>query len=334
MNIPHEYYISLIDKYLDDVTSGDEDRELYEWISASAANFEQFRERKEARDRIGLSFAAALPLETAKATVRRKIDRKRRTRTFRWFTAAAAVVALLVALPNIIVTGPDGDGEPKVPGLAYSSERGEIREVTLPDGSTAWLNVDSRLSYIFEESRGLRIVYLSGEAFFDVVRDTLNPFIVRTDHIDARVLGTKFNVNAYPDQEIVETTIMEGRVALSVHGGDGGAVEVTANDRALLVKGERSFSFDKVDAEGMLRWREGTLVFRGEPLARIAVRLERIYDVDIALEDPSLGDMLYTATFDKDTPVTDILDLFVFTSPIEYTITGDKIEITLKPSGR
>jgi ferric-dicitrate binding protein FerR (iron transport regulator) len=320
----------LIRKYLDGLSTEDENRALYEWLSESEANLLEFKELKRDHDRIGIATAGAGSPQQARRRTELKIAaRRRRRRIGRAVasSAAAVVLALLFAI------GPTDRDDPRAEEVAFLTRRGEQKGITLPDGSVVTLNAERRLSYIFDEARNLRLVLLTGEAFFDVVRDTLNPFIVRTDHVNARVLGTKFNICDYPEDMTVETTIMEGRVALSLAGSDEAPIEVTANDRATLVKGSGSLRLDRLDPSSIAQWMNGALVFREALLGDIAGRLERHYDVSVTLADPRLREMVYTATFDRDTPIADILELLSYTSPVEYTIAGSRIEIKLKTVG-
>ncbi len=319
--------IELIRKYLDGLTTETENRTLYEWISESGSNLAEFGKIKRNHDRLALMTVRTDSPEQARGKTDRKIVARRRRR--RRNIAAAAVSAAAVLLTALFVTVPTHT-DTSTDQIAYQTERGEQKGITLPDGSVVTINAESKLSYIFDDARNLRLVFLTGEAFFDIVRDTLNPFIVRTDHVNARVLGTKFNMSAYPTDRVVETTIIEGRVALSVPGSDVDPIEVTANDRATLVKGSNSFRLDHVDASAVAQWIDGALVFRETCMEDIAARLERYYDVTVTLADRELRTMVYTATFDRGTPIANILDLLAFTSPIEYTIDGNLIEIKLK----
>ena len=320
--------IKLISKYLDGLTTETENRTLYEWISESGSNLAEFRELKRDHDRLAIMISGTDSPEQARSKTGRKIAARRRRR--RIGIAAAAVSAAVVLLAALFVATSPKSTDANADEIAYRTERGEQKGITLPDGSVVTLNAESRLSYIFDDARNLRLVFLTGEAFFDVVRDTLNPFIVRTDHVNARVLGTKFNMCAYPTDRMVETTIIEGRVALSLSGSGEEPVEVVANDRATFVKGSSSFRLDRIDASLSAQWMSGALVFRESYLGDIAGRLERYYDVTVTLADMELYPMVYTATFDKDTPIADILELLAFTSPIEYTVDGKQIEIKLK----
>lgn len=321
-------YTLLINRYLDGLTTHEEERQLYEWLSLSPENMARFRRLKEGHVRMRIAIEHGDTNEVARRKVEAKIRRRTRRRRM-GYSAAACIAVLLVA--GAVLLGRFGADVQQGDLTAFETERGEQREVTLPDGSVVTLNAESRVSYIFEEQRGLRLVYLTGEAFFDVVSDPRKPFIVRTDCMDARVLGTRFNISAYPDDRSVETTIMSGRVALSLHGSDARPVEVTVNDRATLVKGSDSLRIGRVDASVVGEWMNGALVFREAFLGDIARKLERTYDISIELRDSGLSDLVYTATFDKGTAVEEILTLFALTSPIEYTRTANRIVITHKP---
>lgn len=320
--------IQLIRNYLDGLSTEVENRTLYKWISESERNLAEFEKIKRDHDRIGIMTARVDPRQKARMKIEQKIMGRRRRRKFGF--AATAISAAAVLLAVLFITDRLGRLNEQMDEIAYQTERGEQKGITLPDGSVVTLNAESKVSYIFDDDRNLRLVFLTGEAFFDVVRDTLNPFIVRTDHINARVLGTKFNICAYPTDRVVETTIMEGRVALSLSGSDGDPIEVTANDRATLVKGGDSFRLDRLDASVVTQWMDGALVFREAWLSDIVGRLERYYNVSVTLADKQLNPMVYTATFDKGTPIEKILELLAFTSPIEYTVDGTEIEIKLK----
>lgn len=168
---------------------------------------------------------------------------------------------------------------------------GKNSSIQLPDGSRAWLNAGSRLVYpsFFEGKR--REVFLIGEGYFEVAPDEEMPFVVQTSELDIEVLGTKFNVSAYPSENMVETVLVEGKVKLKRKG-----FQLIRED--LILKPSQLAVFERTSAEMKVRnvdvldyvaWPQGFLNFESVDLNRIVKKLERYYNIRIMLDDPMLG---------------------------------------------
>ncbi|NNE75951.1 MAG: DUF4974 domain-containing protein [Pricia sp.] len=206
---------------------------------------------------------------------------------------------------------------------------GKNFKVVLSDGSIVHLNAGSSLRYPVKFSKGEeRHVFLSGEAFFDVSKATLNPFIVTSGKMAIKVLGTHFNVTSYPDDLNIKTVLVEGSVRLyeRVNGYD-------LDSSILLAPGELAtfdneiFVVDKVDTKIYTAWMNGKLVFKKLPFRDIAKKLERRYNVNINNEYKELEERVFTATFDVET-IDEVLVTFAAETHFEYEIVGN--EITLK----
>ncbi len=187
----------------------------------------------------------------------------------------------------------------------------------LPDSTTGWLNSGSTLKYpVFFNKH--RKVELTGEAWFDVKHIDDSDFTVDVKDVDVKVLGTKFNVSAYPDDPYTDVVLKDGRV--EVIGKTGTFDEILyPNEKISFNHDKKTLNIDKVNADRYSAWKEGYLVIDNEPLNQVISRLERWYNVEIIIEDDVLKKYHFKATF-KDEPLEEVLKLLAKTTPINYTI--------------
>jgi transmembrane sensor len=190
-------------------------------------------------------------------------------------------------------------------------------EFLLPDSSSGWLNSGSKLKYpaVFNEDRK---VELSGEAWFNVKHHDESVFLVSVPDMDINVLGTQFNVSAYPEEDFTDVSLEEGKIEVR---GRSGVFSQTLipNEKILFNQKTRTLSLTEVDATRFSAWKEGYLIIDNEPLRQVIGRLERRYNVYITIQDNSLKEHRFKATF-KDEPLEEVLRLIAKTTPINYTI--------------
>ncbi|WP_297091810.1 FecR domain-containing protein [uncultured Draconibacterium sp.] len=187
----------------------------------------------------------------------------------------------------------------------------------LPDGSTGFLNSGSSIKYpvLFTENRNIELV---GEAWFDVLHDTENPFTVKTQNLSIEVLGTEFNVIAFENENTEEVILADGSVKVaSVHGQKLSVLK--PDERLVLDASKMTFAQDEIDASQYLAWTEGMLVFRNENMEQVAKRMGRWYNVEIEITDQRLLEHSFRATF-IDEPLEEVLKLLAKTAPLCYTI--------------
>ena len=184
----------------------------------------------------------------------------------------------------------------------------------LPNGTTGMLNSGSRLSYSLPFTNN-RQVKLEGEAWLEVSRDEKHPFEINAGNSKVKVLGTSFNLSAYPAENYIEVVLQEGKVEFQAEKGE----VVTLYPSERLVSQDGNLHKAVVDPEKYNAWTEGRLVFRGDPMAEVARRIERWYNVKINLADRELEKYSFRATFQDDT-LDDVLRLLAMTSPINYKI--------------
>ncbi|MBP2833549.1 FecR domain-containing protein [Aquimarina sp. U1-2] len=204
-----------------------------------------------------------------------------------------------------------------------TTQLGAHKTITLPDGSTVILNSNSDISYAKSFSDSLRIVQLSGEAFFDVKRDTTRPFIVRTDQLKIKVLGTSFNVKSYPVDKSVETTLVTGKVEV-LRKANEIPIVLAPSQKAIFDKEKKDIRINEVNSENVVAWKKGKLTFDQTPLKQVVLDLQRKYNVEFVIESDALLKYKYTGEFDN-LNLTEVLDFLKLSSSINYKIVKNKI---------
>ncbi len=190
-------------------------------------------------------------------------------------------------------------------------------QFSLPDGTTGWLNSNSSVKYNGNFNTD-RKVSLRGEAFFDVYKDKKRPFKVNTNEVIVTVLGTRFNISSYENEQNVEVVLEEGKLIFSDKEMKK-TYTMNPNDLVIYDKTLRDFSMEVVEPQKYLSWTEGKLVFRNDPLDVIARRLERWYNIDVEVNVNINEDLRLRATFIGE-GLEEVLDLLKHSLPIDYKI--------------
>lgn len=196
---------------------------------------------------------------------------------------------------------------------------GKNSSIKLPDGTVAFINAGSRLVYpsFFEGKK--REVYLIGEGFFEVAHNQAMPFIVKTKYLEVEVLGTKFNLSAYPSDNIIETVLVEGKVRLKETGFNilKNDYILEPNQRAAYCRESSETKITQVDVINYVAWHEGYLNFESSDLNRIVKKLERYYNIRIRLDDPMLGMRAITGKLKLDEETESVLKVLAKTASSE-----------------
>jgi transmembrane sensor len=197
-----------------------------------------------------------------------------------------------------------------------------ITKITLPDGSTVWLNHSSVLKYPAIFQGKTRNVELKGEGYFEVAHDKKVPFIVKTGDLEVVALGTKFNILAYPDEDKIETSLINGCVKLQKSESDGkitSLLKMKPTDLAIYQKTDNEIITRSISDDRYFSWKDGKLVFNKEPMGEVVRKLRRWFNVDIQIKDRELLELTFTGTFKNET-LPQVMELFAMVSPINYTI--------------
>ena len=177
---------------------------------------------------------------------------------------------------------------------------GNRSTVLLADGTKVWLNAGSRLIYPSRFVDRKREVFLVGEAFFDVAKNEEQPFQVSTPDIKVEVLGTRFNISAYPEENIVQTVLAEGRIKQSwtIEGFFDDSKELLPGQIMLANKQEKATSVHVVNTDYYTSWTEGYLMFSNSDLNRVVKKLERFYNIRFRYDNPMDGSIKISGKLD------------------------------------
>ena len=231
--------------------------------------------------------------------------------------AAILLVPLLIYSAFSIIDRFSSQPLPDNNWVEIVSPKGTRTHFDLPDGTKVSLNSSAQFKYQTDFRRN-RLVQLKGEAYFDVVHDAGFPFIVQTDEMDVRVLGTKFSMVSLDDENIAEVILEEGKVQLTGKGNSF-SEELSPNEGFFYNKETRSGKISTVDAKTLTAWTEGMLIFRSEPLGNVLKRIGRWYNVRFEILDKEVEAFRYRATFHNE-PLEEVLRLISLTAPVEYEI--------------
>jgi len=199
-----------------------------------------------------------------------------------------------------------------------------ITKVTLPDGSNIWLNHNSTLKYPAMFQGDSRTVELSGEGYFEVAHNPKIPFLVKAGEMQVMARGTTFNLMAYPDEDRIETSLINGSVELQQMATNGKPIRILKmkpTDLSIYQKSNNEISTSTIVDDRYFAWKEGKLMFNKEPMGEVVKKLSRWFNCDIQIKDPELLDFTYTATFVNET-LPQVIELLSIVTPIKYSISN------------
>ncbi|MFZ4861068.1 FecR family protein [Sphingobacterium sp. Mn56C] len=207
--------------------------------------------------------------------------------------------------------------------LTLTTPKGGQYQLILSDGTKVWVNADSKLRYPKTFTGSSRVVELDGEAYFEVAKNKMNPFIVKTKNETVEVLGTHFNVNAYGNNRDSKVSLVEGKVQVSIPHG---AKMVLNPGQQSVVKGG-AMHVQAVNVDEIMAWKNGEFVFNNEPLATALQQLERWYDIDIQV-DPALADIALWGTISRMDSFDKVLKIIKMTDDtIKINLDGRKVRL-------
>lgn len=205
---------------------------------------------------------------------------------------------------------------------------GERSQILLYDGTKVWLNSGTKLRYPVAFSSKTREVFIEGEAFFDVAKDKEHPFVVNTDKLSIKVLGTHFDVCAYSDDDKTFTTLEEGSVKVT-NKSNGKELRLKPGEQVVLDRETNVLSQQNVNTDLYTSWKENLLKFENAPFEDVIKKMERWYDIKIIV-DPSINTMeRYTMTI-KTESLREMLALLSKTTRIDYEIKVNSVFIKKK----
>ena len=217
----------------------------------------------------------------------------------------------------------------KVQWATLVTPRAGQYQIMLEDGTKVWLNAESKIKYPTKFSGNERRIFVSGEVYLEVAHLPNNkPFIVETQQQNIRVLGTKFNVDAYPNSAIQATTLVEGKVEVS--SSKGGEIQVLRPGQQACITSSGIASVKEVDPQDYTAWLDGIIVLNSVNLYQIAHQLERWYDVDFETIPETLGRKKVFGSLKRDLPLKDVLNALEINYNVTFTLKGRRVSIVSK----
>ena len=311
-------------RYIDGMLTEEEAAEVKNWRAASLENeklLEQvyFTTQVASRLKVMRTVNPDEALSRFKSRIHKKEKRLALRQVLGVIQRAAAVLFIPVFLLSAYLFIQQGQGNVRT--LAVRTNPGVISAFDLPDGSKVWLNANSELRYPSDFNADTRTVELTGQGYFEVTKNAHKPFIVKADKdYSVEVLGTSFNVSAYKDESMIETTLVEGSVKLNVvSGGKRMTQMLKPNEKAEYQKGAGKIKVFDVNTEYDTAWKNGEIIFRNHTMDKVLKTLERHYHVVFEVKDNEILKSIITARF-KDEQLPQVLEYLKLASGIQYAI--------------
>lgn len=339
-NRQKEYGLNLIIDRLTGSLSDEADLALREWICASDANrlyAEKIEQLWGSLDLVGeaVQYDSERAFSLFKQRVGEDTDRlyllKKNTRSFsfRKWTAYAAVLVSFLVLSYFTY----GYFQLKAESgqVALVSEivvpNGSKTQLTLQDGSKVWLNAGSTIQYDSNYGKEFRLLKLTGEAYLEVVGNEQCPFIVDAGDVKVKVLGTRFNVNAYADNEEIKVALLQG--AIEMKAGNSPALQLKPKDVASFntVSKEINLYQNSHYSGNAIDWINSRLIFNGESFEQIIHTLERSFNVKINIRKESVKKRRFIGDFVNNETIEQIFNVMSADGKFRYTINGNVIDV-------
>lgn len=324
----------LLEKYLNNQCSEDELMEVFQWISSGLPGKEgldwardiwtssNFKEGEVTRARLDQLFDR-IQSETQPKTIKMVPSAGK---IITWMNRVAVILFLPLLTILILAIYQNKQKAIKYAGvvpdsLEITAAFGSKTVVQLSDGTEAHLNYGSSLKYPGFFTGNTRDVKLTGEAYFKVATNHEKPFVVHANHLLVKAVGTEFNVFAPSGENIIETTLVNGKVIVEKNSKKAGEqiISIMRPGQHLYYDthiGEGEITEGNIDV--YIAWKNGEVIFDDTPIREVAKRLSRMYNVDIKVSE-DIDDFTYTVKF-KDLPLAEVLDLMCIATPVRYSI--------------
>jgi transmembrane sensor len=201
--------------------------------------------------------------------------------------------------------------------------RGGQYQIDLPDGTRAWLNAASSLKFPTVFSEDERIVEITGEVYFEVAVNKRKPFKVKSTAQTVEVLGTHFNVNAYPDEASTRTTLLEGSVKVTT---EGHSVVIRPGEQSMVNDSSHKINIYQADVEEDMAWKQGYFQFNNEDIKSIMRKLSRWYDIEV-LYSKDFVNQQFSGSVSRFEGAAKVLKMLEFTGTVQFKIEGRRVTV-------
>ena len=336
MEEENKHIDELIANYLTEGLDKNALDELKTWIAASAENQQYFiRQREIWFSAVSREAASVYDKDKAFENFRNRVESQKEIQSTsrRGFSLSAlwryaAVVAIIIAVGCISYWQGEVNVKDTFADISVEAPLGSKTKLYLPDGTLAWLNAGSRMTYSQGFGVDNRKVELEGEGYFEVKRNEKIPFFVKTKDLQLQVLGTKFNFRDYPEDHEVVVSLLEGKVGLNNLLREEKEAVLSPDERAVLNKANGLLTVESVTASNASQWTDGYLFFDEELLPDIAKELERSYNVKIHIANDSLKTFRFYGNFvRREQNIQEVLEALASTEKMQYKIEERNITI-------
>lgn len=236
----------------------------------------------------------------------------------------AAAIALLISVIGAFFSKSIFNQNELITDIEIFVPKGQIRNILLPDNTLVFLNSDTKFSYLSNLGKKNREVFLEGEAYFVVTYNSSKPFVVHTCENEIEVLGTAFNVKAYPDGNIHQISLERGKILISDQNQETYALD--PNQTYLLIRDiHSSKAFKTENVEEYSSWTNGKIILRNQCFGDIAKDLERSHTVKFDIQNKQILCCRYTGEFSRDDDIRKILEIISLASHFDFEIARDTI---------
>lgn len=361
---------NLLIRYLIDYCTDEEKKYVFDWLSQSDENrtyFNQLKgiyylgkvlknpsgfDKERSMNRVKSNYYKA---KLAKLNRPEKVYSFKRN-NFRVAVSIAASIIIILSI-GLFRNNSNYSKTSSLSGVynEISSPKGSRTHIVLPDGTKVWLNADSKIRYPMDFLNGDREIKLNGEAFFEVVKMNKKRFIVKTSDLAIKVWGTKFNVKAYPEDKIIQTTLIEGSVSIKnlkdksseketylypsqtatyfkPQSSAQTAADANTSSKQNTTKKEVKVE-DKISTIKYTSWKDDKWIIEGETLGNLSVELERRYNVEIKFENDSIKNYRFNGILKNET-FEQVLDIIKFSAPVDYSIINNTVLFKINKSSK
>lgn len=320
---------TIIQKYLQGKTSEEENQQLQQWMQQSPENKKQLFAEKDIWDTFSFhSNLKKYEVSSELGLLKKRIEPKQATISLKKILQIAAILLVTFGLgwgSRYISFTSEQTAEATMQEIFVP--KGQVNQVFLADGTRIWINSETKLITPSVFATNERVVKLNGEAFFEVAKDQKRPFRVEVNGQQIEVLGTSFNVRAYDNSNLIETTLETGQIQL--HTGSQTTL-LKPGEQSLFNKSEKQLIISKVNPITFSSWKDGRYEFQNEDLLEVFKVVERWYDVEITADETYFNGMRFSGVIKRNKDARHFLDLLNLTVPIQYEIKTDKIRISKK----
>jgi len=246
-----------------------------------------------------------------------KVEQVIRRYQLSWIKTAlkyAAIIVFAFVTGNLLKPVPN---ESEIHYSEISVPYGQMSQINLSDGTKIWLNSGTTLRYPEQFAQKSRVVYIEGEAFFEVAKMVHKPFTVCTSGLKIEVLGTSFNLSAYKEDVTTQVTLVEGKVAVQDNTGKTIA-QLIPGQIAIKNNTGSGIELRNVETAFYKAWIEGKIYFDDEPFDQIAIKLERWFNVEITFANQQVKSRRFTGTILRNKPVDQIMQALELLAPFSF----------------